>query len=82
MAKKSRQKLKYFENEKSFLGEIKSILYCFWRAFSCQKLSQTWECTFNLSGKAPVTLRLYHFALRWKLLENVFQANFQLLAFV
>ena len=29
MTKKSRQKLKYLENEKSFLGEIKSIFHHF-----------------------------------------------------
>ena len=29
MTKKSRQKLKYLENEKSFWGEIKSIFYYF-----------------------------------------------------
>ena len=45
-AKKARQKLKYLENEKSFWGEI-SIFHHFWRVFSCQKLSETWQCTFN-----------------------------------
>ena len=44
---KSRQKLKYLENEKSFWGEIKSIFHHFKRAFSCQKLYQTWESAFN-----------------------------------
>ena len=44
MTKRSRQTLKYFDNEKSFWGGIKSIFHHFWRAFSCQKLSQTWEC--------------------------------------
>ena len=39
VTKKSRQKFKYFENEKSFWGEIKNIF--------CQKWSQTWECAFN-----------------------------------
>ena len=33
MNKNSRQKFKYFENEKSFSGEIKSILYHFKKAF-------------------------------------------------
>ena len=47
MNKKSRQKCKYFENEKGFWGEIKNIFHHFQRAFSCQKLSQTWECAFN-----------------------------------
>ena len=37
MTKKSRQKPKYPEIEKSFLGEtkIKSIFHHFWRAFTC-----------------------------------------------
>ena len=30
MTKKSRQKFKYLENEKSFYDEIKSIFYHFW----------------------------------------------------
>ena len=33
MSKKSRQKLKYLENEKSFYDEIKSIFHHFLRAF-------------------------------------------------
>ena len=49
MTKKSRQQPKYLENEKSFKGEIKIIFHHFWRAFSCQKLSQIWECTFKLN---------------------------------
>ena len=40
ITKKSRQKLKYLENGKSLSGEIK-------KPFSCQKLSQTWECAFK-----------------------------------
>ena len=32
MPKKSRQKFKYLENEKSFYDEIKSIFHQFWRA--------------------------------------------------
>ena len=32
MTKKSRQKLQYLENEKSFKDEIKSIFHLFWRA--------------------------------------------------
>ena len=47
MRKKSRQKLRYLENEKSFLGEIKSIFHHFLRAFSYQKSSQTLECGFK-----------------------------------
>ena len=51
MTKNSRQKLKYVKNEKNFWGEIKSIFHHFYRAFNCQKLSQTWECTFKISRK-------------------------------
>ena len=47
MTKKSRQKLKYFENEKSFWGEIKSI-FSFWKGFQLPKMSQIWECTFKM----------------------------------
>ena len=39
MTKKSKQKLKYFENEKSFWGAIKDIFHHF--------KSQIWECAFN-----------------------------------
>ena len=45
--KKSRRKLKYLENEKSFYGEIKSIFHICQMAFKCQKLSQTLECAFK-----------------------------------
>ena len=47
MTKKSRQKLKYLENEKSFWGEIRSTLYHFWRSFNSQKLSQIGQCAFK-----------------------------------
>ena len=60
MTKKSRQKLKYLENEKSFLGETKSIFHYFWRAFiSCQKPSQTWECAFNWVSELRNLTSLY-----------------------
>ena len=48
MIKKSRQKFKYLENEKSFYCEIKSIFHFFKKAFRCQKLSQTLECAFKI----------------------------------
>ena len=41
MTKKLRQKFKYL------YGEIKDVFYHSQRRFSCQKLSQTWECTFK-----------------------------------
>ena len=44
---KSQDKNVNLENEKSSWGEIKSIFHHFNKAFSCQKLSQTWECTFK-----------------------------------
>ena len=47
MTKRSRQTLKYLENKKSFWGEIKCFFHHFYRAFSCQKLSQTWEYAFK-----------------------------------
>ena len=50
MTKKSKQKLKYLESEKSFWGEIKSYFHHFQRVFSCQKLSQTLVCAFNFLG--------------------------------
>ena len=55
MTKKSRQKLEYLENEKSFWCEIKSIFHHFQRAFSCQRLSQTWECAFNFKISGVIT---------------------------
>ena len=45
--KKSRQKFKYLENERSFHREIKSIFHHFYKTFSCQKLHQTLECAFK-----------------------------------
>ena len=63
ITKKSRQK--YLETKKSFWGEIKSIFHHFWKAFSCNKLSQTWECAFNpFSTNVPLLYFL-------KISENV-----------
>ena len=49
MTKKSRQKLKYLENEKSFWDEIKSIFYHFWRVIIevNKKFFGRWESDFN-----------------------------------
>ena len=47
MTKKSREKFKYLDNEKSFLGEIKSMFHFFKRVFRCQKLPQTLEYAFK-----------------------------------
>ena len=48
MTKKVKTKFKYLQIEKIFLGDIKSLFYHFWKAFSCQKLSQTWERAFKM----------------------------------
>ena len=42
-----KQEVKYLENEKSFWAKIISIFHRFYRAFTSQKLSQTWECAFK-----------------------------------
>ena len=47
MTKKLGQKSKYLQNEKSLWGEIKNNFFHFYRAFSCQNCSQTWECAFK-----------------------------------
>ena len=47
---------KYLENKKSFWGEIKSIFHNFQRAFSCQKLSQTWKYTFKALPSSTCSL--------------------------
>ena len=39
--KKKIQKFEYLENEKSFLGEIKTIFHNFWRAIIWLKI-KTW----------------------------------------
>ena len=48
MTKKSRQKCKYLEREKSFLYEIKSIFRHFYRAFI-----ETNKTNFFLEGESP-----------------------------
>ena len=74
MTIKSRQKLKYLENKKSFLVEIKSIFHHF---FSSQKLSQTWEFAFKVFYRClTVNLNLNWYFLRdiinWKKYFAVF----------
>ena len=66
MTKKSRQKLKYLENGKSFWGEIKSIFHRFQRIFSCQRSSQTWDCAF----KEAVIWRCYVKRVFLKISQN------------
>ena len=65
MTKKSRQKLSLLENEKNFWGEIKSIFHNFQRTFSCQKLSQTWECAFKSPEIWLVESFFNHAQLNW-----------------
>ena len=66
ITKKSRQKFKYLEKEKSFKGEIKSIFYHFWKASSCQKLFQT--CKYPFKMQFPEELKCLKFWLVWNLL--------------
>ena len=48
MSKKSRQKFKYLENEKSFEDEIKSIFHYFWRTIKANKKNfWGWEPDFK-----------------------------------
>ena len=55
MTKKSRQKLKYPDNEKNFQGKIKRF-FIILKGFSCQKLSQTLGWAF----KCPL-MNIRHF---------------------
>ena len=61
MTKKSKQKSKYLENEKSFWGEIKSIFHHFWR-ISIAK-------SFLRPESAPLIYLGYWRTNRWKYLE-------------
>ena len=56
---KSRQKLKYLENEKSFLGEMKSNFHHFQTDFRCQKVFQTWECLFKAINQCQLLCRAF-----------------------
>ena len=55
MTKKSRQKFKYLENEKSFYDEIKNIFHHFWRAIieaNNKIFFGRWESNFkNVNAK-------------------------------
>ena len=63
MTRKSRQKLRYLENEKSFQGEIKSNFHHFQTDLSCQKLFQTIECSFKLFLVAFISLIRFNYFL-------------------
>ena len=54
MTEKSRQKLKYLENEKSCF--TKSIFHHFCRTVSYQNFAQTWECAFKVNFSALYTM--------------------------
>ena len=67
----SRREVKYLEKEKSFWCEWKSIFPHFKRAFICEKLSQTWECTFKIcmrrfskDGMSSISSDLYEETLK------------------
>ena len=49
MPEKSRQKFKYFENEKSFYDEIENIFHHFWRAI----IKANKKISFFLYGVSP-----------------------------
>ena len=50
MTIKSRQKLKYLENEKSFYGEINKAFFIIFKGLSvAKKSSQTLECAFKFN---------------------------------
>ena len=57
MPKKSRQKIKYLENEKSFSDEIKSIFHHFWRTiFEANKkfFLEGESMTLSFSEELPI----------------------------
>ena len=61
MPKKSRQKLKYLENEKSFYDEIKSVFHHF-----CRAIIEANKKNFFLEGGSP-TLNKNHVLPRCKI---------------
>ena len=73
MTKKSREKLKYLENEKSFYYELKSIFHNFWRVFiEANKANFFWKMKVGLQD--AVCLRNYFiwkisfkFPIKWRI---------------
>ena len=59
MVKKSRQKFKHFEKEKSFQSEINPIFHHFVRDFSCQKLSQNWKLYIHDQQRLKILQRKF-----------------------
>ena len=59
MSKKSRQKFKNLENEKSFKGEIKSTSHHFRMDFIEGNFFGRWEPDFNIANDIPLENLLY-----------------------
>ena len=72
MTKKSRQKLKDLDNEKSFQGEIKRIFHHFSMAFSYQKWSQTFDYAFKSGCLKKFLLNLFNI-IYWTLTKTIKQ---------
>ena len=53
MTKKSRQKLKYLENEEGFWGEIKNIFHLFWKRFQLPKIVSDLRAPLILGCVSP-----------------------------
>ena len=68
VTKKSRQKFKYLENKKSFYVEIRNISHHCYRAFSCQKLSQTWNAPLSKLKYIKIHKYIWNKMKQWKLL--------------
>ena len=63
LSQMSELKFKYRQNKKNFFSEVKSIFNHFWRAFSCQKSSQSCECAFkcnNNYGNGCKVVKILH----------------------
>ena len=59
MPKKSRQKFKYLENEKSFKDELKSIFRHFWRVIiETNKKNFFWRVLFKIYSKFRLFLKI------------------------
>ena len=71
---KTETKISWERNE--ILRWNKSIFHYFKRAFKCQKLSQTWECTFN-----HLLMRKPYACLWCKATRNVDKANKKIVQF-
>ena len=68
MPKKTRQKLKYIENEKSFQDEIKSTSHHFWRA-----IIETNNKKWFLGGESPTLSKLIWFAYSYSQIDEFYK---------